>query len=152
MKIYFVQHGKAGDIDRDGERHLTVEGRSETSIVASHMKRVGISIQEILHSGKMRARETAEIFGGKLSVKRVGSIDGMNPMDSTKDFVQNIDRGDVMYVGHLPHLEKTVALLVTGNHTTNPIKVKNSGVICLQGEENQWEIAWYLTPELVEGR
>lgn len=148
MKIYLIQHGKAGDRERDGERHLTKEGRAESFRVASYMKRIGLKVDEIIHSGKTRAGETAEIFRQELSSGKVGSIDGMNPLDEPREFIKWIQKGDVMYVGHLPHIEKTVALLVTGDPSESVIDVKNSGVICLESSGDKWEIAWYITPEV----
>ncbi len=147
MRIYLVQHGKAGDRERDGKRHLTEEGRMETSRVASHMKRIGLKLEEIIHSGKVRARETAEIFGSELSVKKVSSTEGMNPLDDAEKFIKGIKRKDVMYVGHLPHLEKTISLLTTGNSSEIPIEVTYSGVICLEKIREEWRVAWYIIPE-----
>lgn len=148
MRIYLVQHGKAGDRGEDGKRHLTEEGRLETSWVASHMKRIGLELEKIIHSGKVRARETAEIFGRELSVKKIVSTEGMNPLDDPKEFIHGIKKGDVMYVGHLPHIEKTVSHLITGSSSEAVVEVKYSGVICLEKNRDDWRVAWYITPEV----
>ncbi|GLI55708.1 phosphohistidine phosphatase SixA [Propionigenium maris DSM 9537] len=148
MRIYLVQHGKAGDRGEDGKRHLTEEGKVETSRVASHMKKTGLELEKIIHSGKVRARETAEIFGGELSVKKVDSTEGMNPLDDPKEFIQGIKKGNIMYVGHLPHIEKIISHLITGSSSETLVEVRYSGVICLEKTHDDWKVAWYITPEL----
>ncbi len=148
MRIYLVQHGKAGDRGVDGKRHLIEEGRDESFRVAVYMRKIGLKVDEIIHSGKVRARETAEIFGDELSVMRISSTHRMNPLDKPQEFIRGL-KNNVMYAGHLPHLEKTVGLLITGNPSESVVDIRNSGVICLEGSGDEWEIAWYITPGMV---
>ena len=148
MRIYLMQHGKAGDRGEDGKRHLTVEGRIESSRVAVYMKKIGLKVDEIIHSGKVRARETAEIFGDELSVRKISSTHGMNPLDEPQEFIVGL-QNNFMYAGHLPHLEKTVGLLIRRDSSESVVNIKNSGVLCLESSGDEWEIAWYITPEVI---
>jgi len=63
MRLYLVQHGEAKREEEDPSRPLTENGRREVEIVAKFLSEAGIKIDKILHSGKLRAAQTAEILG-----------------------------------------------------------------------------------------
>ena len=62
MQVYLVQHGLAKSKDEDPERPLTAVGREEVERVARAAAAVAVRPAAILHSGKARAEQTAEIF------------------------------------------------------------------------------------------
>jgi phosphohistidine phosphatase len=66
MEVYLVQHGEAKPKEEDANRPLTSRGRREVSLVSSYVAGVGIRVVQIFHSGKLRARETAQIFAEHL--------------------------------------------------------------------------------------
>ena len=68
----------------------------------------GVQVGSIVHSGKKRARQTAEIFGAALSpAGGVKQMDGLKPLDDVTAVARNLrsDRG-LMMVGHLPFMER----------------------------------------------
>ena len=71
MAYYFVQHGIALAKEQDIERPLSPEGRVGVLSVAKHLKQCNISLNTICHSGKTRARQTAELFAQQLAVDSV---------------------------------------------------------------------------------
>jgi len=150
--LYLVQHGKAFDEKVDPERKLTPEGVAETTLVASYLARVGVSVNGIVHSGKARALQTAEIFAKHLNARFVKAIDGLNPNDDPGIIAGKLSElGDgVMIVGHLPHLSKLVSLLVVGNSSVQVVNFRYSGVLKLRYLGGGWVIDWYITPELVK--
>ncbi|MBE9563916.1 MAG: phosphohistidine phosphatase SixA, partial [Proteobacteria bacterium] len=131
------------------ERPLSKAGIEQSSAVALQIHASDITVSQIFHSGKLRARQTAEIFAEHLSVTSVTAIDKLSPNDDVTLIAQNLQTNDALYVGHLPHLEKLVSYLVTGNANANIIKFQNSAVVCLETSENHYQLRWYLTPELV---
>jgi len=64
--LYLAQHGKSFSEAEDPERRLTPEGVAETERGAGLLAAVGVKVAEVLHSGKARARQTAEIFSRRL--------------------------------------------------------------------------------------
>ena len=62
MAIYFVQHGEAVGPDLDPMRPLSERGRTQTARLAEAAVRRGVIPAVVWHSGKLRARQTAEIF------------------------------------------------------------------------------------------
>jgi phosphohistidine phosphatase len=67
MKLYLVQHGKAKTKEKSPDRPLTDEGKDsseKTACFAAEQARV--SVNAVLHSGKTRTRDTAEIMAAYL--------------------------------------------------------------------------------------
>ena len=80
MEIYLVQHGEAKPESEAPERPLTDKGRTEVESVAYYVAGLGVKVSRIVHSGKLRAKQTAEIFAQKLrpSQDTVGQ-EGLGP-------------------------------------------------------------------------
>ena len=148
-RLYFTQHGLALDKTVNPDRPLSNAGLEQSRAIALQIHSSDITVSQIFHSGKLRAQQTAEIFARHLSVTSVTAIDNLSPNDDVRHTRQNLQTGDALYVGHLPHLEKLVSYLITGNENDRIIKFQNSAVVCLEKSENHYQLRWYLTPELV---
>jgi phosphohistidine phosphatase len=149
MELYLVQHGEAKSEDEDPERPLTTLGTKEAAKVARRVAERGVKPDGILHSPKLRAKQTADIFSSHLGVRPV-EMQGLKPNDDPKiarDFVESQSKSP-MLVGHLPHLSRLASLLITGNPEPETVKFRMAAVVCLVKEE-KWKIRWLLTPELV---
>ena len=118
--------------------------------MAEFLRASGLTVSRVLHSSKMLAHQTAEIFGDALLINgEVEVIDGINPNDSVQDFSIRMHKlkHDTMIVGHLPFMAKMVSYLVTGNEDSTIVAYKPGSVVCLQQDsEEQWQIQWMLTP------
>lgn len=151
MVIYLVQHGLSLGKDVDPKRPLSEEGRREVSLVAGWLKRQGVTVSKVCHSGKTRAEETAQIFAGQIGNGILCERAGMNPMDDVKAFAESLTEDDIMYVGHLPHMERLVSYLTTGDENRGVVKFTNGGVVCVEKVDAGWSIQWILTPSLASG-
>ncbi|MDT8281326.1 MAG: phosphohistidine phosphatase SixA [Gammaproteobacteria bacterium] len=145
--IYFAQHGLAVDKNENPERPLSETGIQQTGSVADRLSISSIPVSKIFHSGKQRAAQTAEIFASALAVSTVSITNHLSPNDDVTLLANNLNENNALYVGHLPHLEKLVAYLVTGNKNGNIIKFKNSAVACLEKNDKNYQLKWYLTPD-----
>ena len=146
-----VQHGKAFTEDVDPERRLTPEGVEETRRVAAALAAAGVRVDEIVHSGKARARQTAEIFAEYLKPSRgVKEVDGLAPNDDPAIWASRLAKisHDIMLVGHLPHLARLASLLLVGDPGKPIIRFRYSAAVALIRDEQGWGVAWVLTPEL----
>ena len=148
MYIYLVQHGKSYAKDINPDRPLTSEGKEETILVANRIKNKNVKISKIIHSNKTRAIETANIFTETLGPGILTSFeDNLNPNDDVTVLAEQLNKSNnLMVVGHLPFLSKLASLLLTGTIDKPIIAFKNSGVICLKFEDNNWIIEWIVVP------
>ena len=69
VMLYLVQHGQAKVEDEDRQRPLTDRGIHDVTQVARiGIDRIGCRPGRVVHCGKRRARQTAEIWGGLLGI------------------------------------------------------------------------------------
>jgi len=133
------------------ERPLSTEGRKEVEVIAGYLNRLRITAGKICHSGKTRARETAQIFAGQIGGGNICELPGMNPGDDARAFALTLKEDDVMYVGHLPHMEKLVSYLLAGDENAGVVKFVNGGVVCLAKDALGYHVEWFLKPSMCKG-
>ena len=153
MKIYLVQHGEALSKEVDPGRPLSPKGEHDVARMSEVLNKSGITVDRVLHSGKMRAHQTAEVLAEKLlPMGEVEAIDGINPNDQVQAFSIEVHKlkHDVMVVGHLPFMAKLVAYLTTGEEELNIVDYQPGSVVCLeQDPEQRWRIIWMLRPDFI---
>ena len=148
--IYFAQHGLAVDKSDDPERPLSEAGIQQTQSIADRLCISNTPVSRIFNSGKLRATQTAEIFASTLGVPTLSIANHLLPNDDVTLLADDLNEDNALYVGHLPHLEKLVSFLVTGNEEHKIIKFQNSAVACLMKNDSHYQIKWFLTPELTD--
>ncbi len=152
MALFLAQHGKAARAEIDPERGLTAEGRAEVERIAGVARGYGVKVAAIIHSGKKRARETADIFAEKLGPDiSVTAAAGMDPNDDVALFADHINAADNhLFVGHLPFMEKLASYLTTGSTERPVFKFQNGGLVCLDinPASGTWVITWALMPHI----
>lgn len=152
MRFYCVQHGDALTKEVDPDRALSTEGQADVTRMASFLQN-RIHVTRIVHSGKTRARQTAEILAASVAPGvPVDAIAGINPDDMIEPFAQKlIERGeDTLVVGHQPFMEKLVAWLVTGTEEPAVTAFLPGSIICLGSEDGvRWMVWWMMRPELL---
>lgn len=149
MKLYLVRHGEYGSSDMDSDPPLSEKGRKDTATVALRLIDKGIKVDEIRHSVKKRAKETAEIIAHAMGAEgKLFEKEGLKPNDQIEPVLVGILAEDrtVMLVGHLPFMEKLLTYLLFGEEQASPVNICNSCVICLEGEGSQWKIDWVVAP------
>jgi phosphohistidine phosphatase len=151
MALYLVQHGKNLSNEIDPAQGLSEEGTAETGRMARLALDLGLRVGGILHSGKTRSRQTAEILAAALNpAERIKEAPGLNPLDDVVPWSSLDPDARLMLVGHLPFMERLAALLVTGSIDKPVIRFQNSGIVCLDRDEGStsWIIRWALVPKL----
>lgn len=152
MKVYLVQHGEAKPESEDPERPLTDKGKAEVESVASYVADLGIELLQILHSGRLRAKQTAELFTRCLSPHgNVLEQQCLGPSDDPGGAERLIQQAEkpLMIVGHLPHLSRLTSLLILGDTEKEVIRFRMGGVVCLSRSDSRWSVYWVLVPDIV---
>jgi phosphohistidine phosphatase len=152
MLIYLVQHAEASK-EEDLGKDLTEKGRRDLESVAHHLKRLNVQVKQILHSGKTRAKSTALILARHLDPPEgISETQGLAPLDDPEIWsgrIAHMDE-DIMLVGHLPHLGKLAAILMTGDKEKNVINFQMGGAVRLKSMgPGQWAIEWMVIPEII---
>jgi phosphohistidine phosphatase len=152
MALYLVQHGKSLPKEEDLEQGLSIEGSADVTRIAQVAKAYGVHPAAIMHSGKKRALQTAEIFALTLCEdKPPREISGINPLDDVTVVAKTLKTDDnLMLVGHLPFMERLTSFLITGSIERLVFKFQNGGIVCLDKiqESQWWHIKWTLMPRI----
>lgn len=151
MIVYLVRHGEAGRAFVDAERPLTEAGREDVARVAARATERGVAIPEIRHSGRRRARETAEILSEALRPPAgIVEVAGLHPSDDPESIALSLDAepDPLMLVGHLPFMGCLAGLLVTGDAERAPVPFAPATMACLQLDDpgERWRVAWVISP------
>jgi phosphohistidine phosphatase len=148
MTLYIVRHGRARKGGKDRLRPLTERGIRETRAAADFLKRMGIRPRAIWHSDRVRAIQTARLLKGLRPAWGLIEQPDMGPADSVGAVMRAIKRarGDVMIVGHLPHLGKLVAKLIGGNTSDEILGFPPSTIVVLSDVEGKWCIEAVIPP------
>lgn len=151
MKLYLVRHGEAVSRNQDPERPLSQRGRSDVEGVATRLAKAGARASVALHSGKLRARQTAQLLGPSLGLQQpMQQVPGLNPSDPVEPFASEVDRwtADTLVVGHLPFMSRLVSRLVAGDAEAPVLGFGAGTAVCLEREAaGSWSIAWVIHPE-----
>lgn len=153
MILYLVQHAEAKKEAEDPARDLTTKGFIDIEDIAHHLKRLNVQVRQIVHSGKTRARSTAKVLADHLQPPAgVSEAPGLAPLDDPEIWagrVANMDE-DILLVGHLPHLARLAARLMTGDKERMVINFQMGGVVRLRRmEAGQWAVDWMVVPEMI---
>ena len=152
MAIYLVQHAECLSKDQDPEKGLSELGTANAARIAEVAAGYQVPVVRILHSGKKRARQTAEIFAGQLAPPEGGAAtEGIKPLDDVVLFSDQLESdANVMVVGHLPFMERLTAYLITGSTEKPVFKFQNAGIVCLDRDPDSgsWVIKWGLMPNI----
>ncbi len=155
VTLYLVRHADAKTEEEDPLRPLSESGIRDIKVLSSYIFRMGIRADRILHSGKLRAKQTAEILGEHLRPSiGISESEGLNPLDDPRiwaELLKGVSEDTItVLVGHLPHLNKLASLLLCGDINRSFILFKSAGMVCLEREGNEaWFLHWMLIPEIV---
>lgn len=153
MKLYLIQHGEATSEQENPSRPLTGKGAEDVKKTASFLAKIGRGPISIRHSGKLRARQTAQILADSLGPDcELREAESLSPNAPVKDLADELKQitMDLMIVGHLPFLGNLASILLTGSESGNPVAFRQGGAVCLRrNEDRTWQVGWMITPEIL---
>ena len=126
MDLYLMQHGQATTDTEDPERPLTDAGRAAVQRVAKRARAADVRISGCLHSGKLRAEQTAQLLVAEIGVEpSVEARPGLAPNDPVVPVAQwlraETEHQSLALVGHMPFLGRLASLLVVGDNNNNQV-------------------------------
>jgi phosphohistidine phosphatase len=158
-ELYFVRHGLAeerGDAwPDDSKRPLTDEGMSRMRKAARGLARLGVSVDIVLSSPLVRARQTAELLAAGLQSRpSLVNIDSLAPDGSYPAVIADLEKHArktcIALVGHEPMIGELVARLIGSRH---PIEFKKGAVCRVDLEDlppaGPGDLRWLLTPKVL---
>jgi len=155
MKLLLAQHGAAQSKQQDPQRPLSEAGIADVNRVTNFINEAGITVEKVIHSGKLRAQQTAEIFAKLIpSEASIEVNNSLNPNDDPATFCNQIENSlqDTLVVGHLPFMSNFLSLLMLNSKTNAIVSYQPGSVVCLEkNDDGFWLLNWMIRPELLTG-
>jgi phosphohistidine phosphatase len=151
MKAFLVRHAKPVDSSVDPARPLSRKGIREIEKVADHLAERGdVSPRIIIHSGKARARQTAEVLASRL--KPPGGVReelGLRPNDDVSGWEYFLASSPgTMLVGHMPFMGILSCRLTGGEVCGWNTEFRTAEVSCYERDGLEpWKLLWHIAPE-----
>lgn len=142
MRLYLVHHADAVGPDVDPSRPLSTHGRAGAEGLARRAAERGVKPDVIWHSGKLRARQTAEVFWRTCHpLAEFSATRGLQPDDPPRWISETLigESRDIMLVGHMPHLALLLRLLVLGKPEAGAPDFPQHGIVELQSTNDPAE-------------
>jgi phosphohistidine phosphatase len=155
MDLYLMQHGQATTETADPERPLTDAGRAAVQRVAKRARAADVRISACLHSGKLRAEQTAQLLVREIGVEPSAEArPGLAPNDPVVPVAQRLraetEHQSLALVGHMPFLGRLASLLVAGDEQAQVVGFQMGGLVKLEPKVDRdgFSVAWALPPDL----
>jgi phosphohistidine phosphatase len=145
MKVLIVRHGEAVKGSPDASRTLSEAGKKEVSELAAKVAARGFSPVNVVHSGLVRARETAELLAlalnpadGVMEGEDLGAEDSPVPWANTLADM----REDIVLVSHMPFVANLAGLLLDDN-SAEEVHFSTGSSLCLERRpDGGWKVLW----------
>ena len=147
--ILLVHHGDAVGPAVEASRPLSGRGLGEVARLADQAAALGVKPDVIWHSGKLRARQTAEAYWRACNpLAPFSATRGLLPDDPPiwmRDQLAGETR-TVVVVGHMPHMPRLLRLLVTADADAVTVSFPQHGCVALDADGELWKELWRLEP------
>ncbi|MGC4085456.1 MAG: phosphoglycerate mutase family protein [Vicinamibacterales bacterium] len=114
VRLYLVHHGDAVGPDVDVRRPLSDAGRAAVDRLAKEAAARGAKPVVIWHSGKLRAKQTAEAYWRACNpLAELSATRDLQP-DDLPAWIRDrlrFEPRDILLAGHYPHLPRLLAML-----------------------------------------
>jgi phosphohistidine phosphatase len=145
VPIVLAHHAQAVGPEVDAMRPLSSVGLAVAARVATLAASRGIAPTAIWHSGKLRARQTAEAYWKACNpFASLTAVRGLLP-DDPPTWIRDRLTGEtrtIVVVGHMPHLPRLLALLASGVDDGSRAPFPLYGCVALEPELDGWRELW----------
>ncbi len=152
MELFLVRHGEAKSALEDPDCSLTERGIEGVRRIATWAKRQGVQVDQIRHSGKRRAAQTATLLAERLQPREgVIAVTGLCPEDSPESLAASLAVPSIplLLVSHLPILPSLAAVLLNGSGNGPVPRFRNAELACLGHRDGRWTLVWTVAPDSV---
>ena len=155
MSLILVHHGDAVGPEVDPMRPLSSVGRAATERLATLAAQRGVKPDAVWHSGKLRARQTAELYWKACNpFAPITAERGLLP-DDPADWMRDRLTGEtrsILIASHMPYLPRLLALLTRAREAGGLAPSERSesrgfplhGCVALEVDDDRWKEVWRL--------
>lgn len=143
--IVLAHHAQAVGPEVDAMRPLSSVGLAVAARVAGVAAAHGVTPDVIWHSGKLRARQTADAYWKACNpFASIAAVRGLLP-DDPPAWIRDQLAGDtrtIVVTGHMPHLSRLLGLMLSGVDDGTRADFPLHGCVALVEEAGHWRELW----------
>jgi phosphohistidine phosphatase len=143
--LFLVHHGEAVGPEVDPRRPLSARGHEAVARLGADAAERGARPEIVWHSGKLRARQTAEAFwracNALAEFSAVKDVQPDDPPEWIRDRLRRESR-DILIAGHFPHLPRLLALLLNAKDATAHFPAHGVVALVTDDEGETWKELW----------
>ncbi|MCS6802576.1 MAG: phosphohistidine phosphatase SixA [Chloroflexota bacterium] len=162
LELYLVRHAIAEERDPlrwpdDRLRPLTAKGIRRFEAAARGLRRLVPSVEALLTSPLVRARQTAEILVAEADWPEPQVLEALAPETPPSETIAALaalySLRRIAAVGHEPHLSELAAALLVGEGAAPFLAFRKGGVACIAFDDGAHArggtLRWLLTPKML---
>ncbi len=152
VELYLIRHAvalEAAPGQSDDARPLSEEGIQKFSEAVQGLKRLGVRLDRLYHSPKLRAVQTAELLVPLLEGET--EVTPYLAAEPSMELLQTLQGSSVALVGHEPWISELCAWLLTARREGQAFPFKKGGVALLDGppKPGQMKLLGFWAPRLL---
>lgn len=164
MRLYLLRHAEAQSSYPDESRPLTIKGEATMAALGRFASAHGLldDIDTIWHSPLLRARQSAEGVARAAGLAApLQEVEGLRPEDDIVHLGSRLlaKRGELLIVGHNPHLSLLAAYLLAGEPDYGLFDLAKGALVALErrdersyfsdgSEGSRWRLRWLLNRKI----
>ena len=148
-RVILAHHAEALGPKEDPMQPLSPIGRAWADEAALRAAALGAKPSAIWHSGKLRARQTAEAFWRACNpLASFGAERGLQPADPPHWIADRLlaEDSEVLVAGHMPHLASLLRLLLANDAHVPGVEFPAHAVVALESRGGRWLELWRVVP------
>jgi phosphohistidine phosphatase len=145
MHLFLIHHGVAVGPEEDARRPLSAVGLAGAARVAAKAAALGAKPEVVWHSGKLRAKQTAQEFWRACNALAEFAVSRDLQPDDPPQWMRDRLRGEtrsIAIAGHFPYLPRLLSLLLSGNDTGADFPLNGIVALVTDDEGETWQELW----------
>jgi phosphohistidine phosphatase len=153
MISIIVQHGDNISKEENPDKPLSTKGRDQIQNLVNFLNVIKWYPERIIHSGKLRAAETAEIAGKGTGCTLIEVEEYLDPKDDPARLVKELGERDenILVVGHMPFLGELVKK-ITNSTENDIIDITHGSPLMITKKDNRLIVDTYIQNRYLGGR
>jgi phosphohistidine phosphatase len=144
ISVLLVHHGDAVGPEIDPQRPLSEDGQAHVLRIAAEAAARGVKPAVVWHSGKLRAKQTAEAFWRACNpLAELSATRDLQP-DDPPHWIADRFRGetrDIVIAGHFPHIPR-LFMLLTSSDSEKAFPPHGAVMLISEDQGMTWMEAW----------
>lgn len=150
--LYLIRHADAVQQSPDRTRPLSSKGEESARRMGAWLAACKLAApHRVLHSGLVRAEQTARIIADACGWPAPAAAKNLKPNDDCQAWIEQLaeEPANLAIVSHMPFVGALAAALLCGDPGGMLMDFKKMSVAALERQDGVWSLRWFIRPALI---